>query len=231
MSRPVRLTNVVLSEALRQELDELIAEYRRAGELEAAGFPIRRRLLLEGPPGCGKTLTAEALANELGLPFFIVRFDALIGSYLGQTAGNLRQLFRYAETNRCVLLFDELDAIGRTRGRASDVGELDRIVIALMQELELSQIKGLLVATSNVPEHLDKALIRRFDATIRYPKPTRLAITKFAKSLLARHNAKPTQALLMRLSITTNYAQAESVTLNHLRHEFLSGRLTDAKRH
>ena len=95
-------------------------------------------------------MTAQALANALRLPLYVVRFDSVIGSYLGQTAVHLREIFQYAETAQSVLLFDEIDALGKRRGHPSDVGELDRIVIALMQELEFSESKGLIIATSNL---------------------------------------------------------------------------------
>ena len=111
-------------------------EWNHREKLKDRGIARRSKLLFYGPPGCGKSLTANALATELAIPLFLVRFDAVIGAYLGQTAIHLRQLFQFAETTPCVLLFDELDALGKKRGNPTDVGELDRIVIALMQELE-----------------------------------------------------------------------------------------------
>ena len=139
-----KLRDVVLPKQVRSELLAIIDEFRHSQALEAHGLLVRKKLIFTGPPGCGKSLTAQALANELGFPHFVVRFDAVIGSYLGQTATHLRQLFRFAERTPSVLLFDEIDALGKRRGNPSDVGELDRIVIALMQELELTHPLGLI---------------------------------------------------------------------------------------
>ena len=163
----VRLSDVALREATRTRLGEVVQEFQAQERLRSLGIRRRSKLILHGPPGCGKSLSASALANELGLPLYVVRFDSVIGAYLGQTATHLRQIFHFAEVTECVLLFDEIDALGKTRGSTTDVGELDRIVIALMQELELSDLKGFIVATSNIPDSLDAALWRRFDWLLR----------------------------------------------------------------
>src|SRR5208283_5165649 len=119
------------------------------------------KILLHGPPGCGKSLTARAIGHELSLPVYTLRFNAIVGAFLGQTAQRLRQLFEFASTTSCVLLIDEIDALGKRRGNPMDVGELDRIVISLLQELEHSEPKGLLIAASNLARSLDEALWRR----------------------------------------------------------------------
>ncbi len=136
MPTGVDLAAVTLPSATREELARLNLEWYHRVRLMERGIARRTKLLFHGPPGCGKSLTASALAKELQLPVYLVRFDAVIGAYLGQTAIHLRQLFHFAETTPCVLLFDELDALGKRRGNPTDVGELDRIAIALMQELE-----------------------------------------------------------------------------------------------
>lgn len=110
----------------------MLHEIKNRRILEARGLKARNKILLTGPPGCGKSMTARALATELALPFFIVRLDAIIGAYLGQTANNLRELFAFATDTPCVLLIDEIDALGKQRGASLDVGELDRIVIAML---------------------------------------------------------------------------------------------------
>jgi SpoVK/Ycf46/Vps4 family AAA+-type ATPase len=110
---------------------------------------------------------------------YVVRFDSIVGAYLGQTALHLRQVFRFAETTPCVLLIDEIDALGKRRGSPFDVGELDRVVIALLQELEHSHPAGLLVATSNIGQQLDDALWRRFDLVLEFPPPSRAEVLSF----------------------------------------------------
>jgi hypothetical protein len=158
----VRLADVELAPAPRNSLLEVTREWTARAQLEAEAIPRRTKVLLHGPPGCGKSLTARALGAELGLPVFVARYDSVIGAMLGQTSLRLRLLFRFVESRPCILLLDEIDAIGKTRGNPLDVGELDRIAITMMQELEHTRPAGLLVATSNVAEHLDQALWRRF---------------------------------------------------------------------
>ena len=161
----------MLSPAHRKQLESIISEIKHSAYLEGRGIRRRRKLLfVRTSPGCGKSFTAQALANELNLPHYVVRFDAVIGAYLGQTAIHLRQLFRFASDIPCVLLFDEIDALGKQRGNPLDVGELDRIVVALMQELEFLQTQGVVIATSNLPQNLDRALWRRFDISCAFSR-------------------------------------------------------------
>jgi SpoVK/Ycf46/Vps4 family AAA+-type ATPase len=218
----VKLDQVRLSLPVRRELQSLLGEFKHSASLQSRGFDTRRKLLFTGPPGCGKSLTAQALANELCLPHFVVRFDSIIGSYLGQTATHLRQVFRFAETNQSVLLFDEIDALGKRRGNPADVGELDRIVIALMQELELGCPSGFIVATSNLPEHLDRALWRRFDAHIEFPAPRKPELRSFALSI-AKKFGIPLPAFTLSLAMgQSNYAEAEKIVVGYMRHQIIS---------
>src|SRR5688572_22922623 len=140
--RSVQLEDVMLRTNNRKAMLTLIDEIKHGAYLSSKGIRPRSKLLFVGPPGCGKSFTAQAIANELRLPHYVVRFDAVIGAYLGQTAIHLRELFRFVSDTPCVLLFDEIDALGKQRGNPLDVGELDRIVIALMQELEFLQTNG-----------------------------------------------------------------------------------------
>ena len=205
----VLLDDVVLRTGTRRMLDDLVREFRGQDHLIARGIRRRSKLIFHGPPGCGKTLTALALANTLALPIYVVRFDAVVGSYLGQTATHLRQLFQFAESTRCVLLFDEIDALGKRRGSPSDVGELDRIVVALMQELELSQIPGFVVATSNLPGSLDDALWRRFDLALRFSGPTKVEVARFTRAKAKMFHVPITKSLLASTSRLQSYADTE----------------------
>ncbi len=221
-SGQTRLSEVRLPQALRREFNSLVDEFRHREGLASQGFGVRKRLILTGPPGCGKTLSALAIANEIGLPLYTVRFDSIIGSYLGQTANNLRQLFKFSETTPAVLLFDEIDALGKHRGNPTEVGELDRIVIALMQELELAEPLGLIVATSNLPEHLDRALWRRFDIRLRFPSPKKPDLRAFASSCAVRFDTKLPLQVLRQAEASKSYAEAEKSVLNHYREAALS---------
>ena len=205
----VQLDDVALRRGTRTQLVEVVKEFKGQGHLRSLGLKKRSKLVLYGPPGCGKSLTAQALANEPDLPFFVVRFDSVIGAYLGQTAMHLRQLFQFAEVTECLLLFDEIDALGKRRGRPTDVGELDRIVIALMQELELSELRGVVVATSNIPESLDPALWRRFDLAIQLPAPTKREIATFARSKARAFRLLFSKSLAARTASLKSYAEVE----------------------
>jgi AAA+ superfamily predicted ATPase len=150
-----------------------------------------------------------------------VRFDAIIGAYLGQTAIHLRQLFHFAETTPCVLLLDELDALGKRRGSPLDVGELDRIVIALMQELEHARPAGLIIGTSNLAEHLDNALWRRFDLALLFKSPTRRVLAAFTERI-ARAKGIRLPAVVRRRAITArSFADAEGIVIGEARRQAL----------
>jgi len=224
-SRPasIDLGDVVLRTETRAQFLEVLKEFQHATFLKSRGIHRRSKLIFSGPPGCGKSLTAQALAHALKLPLYIVRFDSVIGAYLGQTATHLRQLFQFAETNRSVLLFDEIDALGKRRGSPTEVGELDRIVIALMQELELSEVSGLIVATSNLPENLDAALWRRFDLKISFPAPTKREAAEFAKAKAKAFGVGIPKKLAGQLSALKSYAEIEKLIEDEARRAALRG--------
>ena len=127
-----RLAEMVLDDSLAHQLKRIIREQRQASRILAHGLSPRRKLLLMGPPGTGKTMTASVLAGELGLPLFQVRLDGLITKYMGETAAKLRQVFDATDRTRGVYFFDEFDAIGSQRGLANDVGEVRRILNSFM---------------------------------------------------------------------------------------------------
>ncbi len=221
LSADVALEDVVLSSDARQTLQELVNEWTNRERLHKRGIPHRTKLLFYGPPGCGKSLTARALGRALALPAFVVRFDAVIGAYLGQTAVHLRQLFSYAETQPCILLLDELDALGKQRGNPLDVGELDRIVIALMQELEHSHPRGMIVGTSNLPKHLDDALWRRFDLALEFRAPTSRALAAYVSRLAKQMRIKLPPAARQRALKSKSFADAEELVVAEARRQVL----------
>lgn len=166
-----RLADMVLATPARQSLARVVDQYRQQDKLRAHGLSARRKLLLVGPPGSGKTMTAAALAGELKLPLLGVRFDALITKYMGETAAKLRQVFDAMVTTRGVYLFDEFDAIGGHRGRTNDVGEIRRVLNSFLLFLEGDESDSLILAATNHTAILDPALYRRFDDIIRYGFP------------------------------------------------------------
>ena len=206
-----QLKDAMLRPATRKTLETVITETQNGAYLWSKGIRRRAKLLFVGPPGCGKSFTAQAIANELDLPLFIVRFDAVIGAYLGQTAIHLREIFRFVSGSPCVLLFDEIDALGKQRGSLLDVGELDRIVIALMQELEFLQTSGVVIATSNLPKNLDQALWRRFDLVLQFPTPSKTELEAYATRMYAKFELKPSQVTQRHIATAKTYADTEKL--------------------
>ena len=215
------LDEVTLANCARQDLERLILEWKHKETLYRRGIARRSKLLFHGAPGCGKSMTARALAFEIGLPLFLVHFDRVIGSYLGQTAINLRQLFCFAESSHCVLLFDELDALGKRRGNPSDVGELDRIVIALMQELEHSNPLGFVIGTSNLAKLLDEALWRRFDLQLEFKQPSKKTLISFAVQFASKMQAALSEGLIAKIANAKSFAVAESIVIEEVRSQVL----------
>lgn len=218
---PVRLAEVAMPKRTRDVLARVVQEQKHQAELAAKDLRPRRRILIHGPPGCGKSMTARALATELDLPIFVVRLDAIVGAYLGQTASRVRELFRFVETIDCVLLLDEIDALGRSRGDARDIGELDRVAISLMQELEHAEPKGLLVATSNLVTVLDRALLRRFDLLLEFRQPSREELLRFARTEAARRRLPFTAQIAKRAGSSRSYASALRVVTDYQRETLL----------
>lgn len=165
------LEEIVLPERSLQPVEELLEEHRRADVLQSYGMQPSSRALLYGPPGCGKTLAAEVIAFELDLPLAIVRLDALVSSFLGETAANLRKVFEFISQTRMVALFDEFDALGKKRSDGSEHGELRRVVNAVLQMMDAYQGSSLILAATNHEQILDQAIWRRFDEIIRFPLP------------------------------------------------------------
>lgn len=217
------LDDVTLPSKTRELLGEVLREQRNKSRLLAHGLCPRSRLFFHGPPGCGKTLTARALGAELRLPVFVVRFDALVGSYLGQTSLRIREVFRFAEMNPSVVLIDEIDAVGKRRGKSTDIGELDRVVISLMQQLDLSRPAGVLVATSNIPDELDIALLRRFDLSVEFPAPSAAEVLTFSKREASKRGIQLINGVRHELASAKTFADAEQILQGEQRRAILKG--------
>ncbi len=164
---------------------QLIEEHQRADVLRANGYEPRHRVLLSGPPGNGKTSFAESIAEGLGLPFYVVRYDALIGSYLGETNARLRKLFDYVRSTPSVLFFDEFDAIGKERGDTHETGEIKRVVSFLLMQLDQLPSYVIVVAATNHGELLDRAVWRRFQMRLSFPAPKRSDVSVFLDRVIS----------------------------------------------
>lgn len=179
-----RLYNMILDDIVGERLVRIIREQKNITKIQEYGLAPRRKILLVGPPGTGKTMTASVLAGELGIPLFLVRLDALITKYMGETAAKLRQVFEAISSMRGIYFFDEFDAIGSQRGLANDIGEIRRVLNSFLQMLEQDNSHSVIVAATNHPEILDYALFRRFDDVVEYGLPNQQQIVLTLKSRL-----------------------------------------------
>ena len=178
--------HMVLPEVIEKRFQRIEREYAARDRLAHHGLRYRQKILLYGLPGCGKTLGAERLAWNTGLPLLKVRFDAMVSSFLGETASNLRVVFEDASKNPCLLFLDECDSIAKSREDYQEVGEMKRVVNTFLQILdEYEPTSGILVAATNLNKSLDTALWRRFDDLIEVPKPGKKELEFILKETLS----------------------------------------------
>ena len=177
-----RLEDLFLPEVCELACRELIEEQQRASLLRSHSLEPRHRVLLVGPPGNGKTSLAEAIAEALAVQFFVVRYEAIIGSFLGETASRLRRVFDYARTTPCILFFDEFDAVGKERGDVNETGEIKRVVTSLLMQVDALPSYTVVVAASNHSELLDRAVWRRFQFRLELPAPTQAQIVRYLEA-------------------------------------------------
>lgn len=180
---------MVLSPNVEQKILRIEKEYLARERLAHYGLKPRRKILLYGSSGCGKSMAGEKIAWDLALPFYKVRFDSVISSYMGESASNLYKLFESIDNYPCVLLLDEFDIIGKRRNvNNNEVGEVHRIVNILLGLLEEYDGEGIIIATTNLEGSLDNALFRRFDDLIEFPKPSQKEITQLLKNSFSALN-------------------------------------------
>ena len=216
---------LVISEPQRQLLSRVIQEFRSWDILESNGLTPSQKLLFCGPPGCGKTATAEAISSEIGLPLLYARFDSIVSSLLGETAANLRKVFEYASQGNWVILFDEFDAIGRSRDDATEHGEIKRVVNSFLQMLDNFRSRSIVIAATNFEQSLDPALWRRFDEVLRFDMPQEEQIVSLMELRL-----KPLRQRSVRLKnlgvqlVGSSFGDVERICLDVLKTCALEGR-------
>lgn len=181
-----RLLDLQLDPVVNRVITELTEEQKRSELLRSYGLEPRNRLLLSGPPGNGKTSVAEAIASELMLPFYVVRYEGVMSSFLGETAARLDHAFEFARTRRCVLFFDELDTIAKERADQHETGEIKRVVSTLLLQIDRLPAHVILVGATNHGELLDRAAWRRFQVRAELASPNRTQATKFLDALTVR---------------------------------------------
>lgn len=208
----VRLSDLILDDAAATHVRRVLHEQLHLDKLKSHDLRARQTLLLTGPPGCGKTLTASAIAGELGLPLFIVRLESLMTRYLGETAAKLRLIFEAVEKTRAVYLFDEFDSIGIARGSENDVGEMRRVLNSFLVFVENHRGNSVIIAATNHGHLLDRALYRRFDDLIELGLPgVELAERTFRERLAGQKRQRLNYAKLAAAAEGLSFAEITRV--------------------
>lgn len=182
-----RLNELILSQEVKTKINRILTEYKQRDKILKFGLQNRRKILLSGLPGTGKTATASVISGELKMPLYVIMMDKLMTKYMGETASKLRQIFDMMITNRGVYLFDEFDAIGAERGRENEVGEMRRVLNSFLQFIEQDTSESIIFGATNNIRILDSALFRRFDDIINYTLPDRNDIEELIRLKLGKY--------------------------------------------
>ena len=223
------MDNLVLPTIVREQCEDIIQEQMRSDLLRSYGLEPRNKIILMGAPGNGKTSLAEAIAEKLMVPLITVRYDTLIGSYLGETTTRLMRLFKYAASLQCVLFFDEFDTIGKERADEHETGEIKRVVSSLLLQIDSLPSYVVAIAATNHDSLLDKAVWRRFNVKMELPSPTRESLEQWFDSFVYRNHfdfGYTTDSLAKRLE-GASFAEAEEFALTVFRQYILSNEGAD----
>ena len=218
------LPDVILADEVKIQIERVLTEFCYSEVLRTYNMRPLSKLLFCGPPGCGKTLTAEVIAGELDLPILYTRFDSIISSLLGQTATNLRQVFEYAAQGQWVIFFDEFDAIGKSRDDSTEHGELKRVVNTFLQLIDSFSSDNLIIASTNHQGLIDRALWRRFDDIIYFDIPTVEQIPDIIHRKLAtfRHDSLRLNKNLLSKLDGFSYADIERLCFDAIKEAILN---------
>jgi SpoVK/Ycf46/Vps4 family AAA+-type ATPase len=217
-------TDLVLREDTLGTLRSVVDEHQQSELLAAHSLSPRNRLLFVGPPGCGKSQSAEALATQMGRPIARVHLASVVSSYLGETAKHLDQILTFCETGQWVLVFDEIDTLAKDRGERGEHGELRRVVATFLQLLDGYQGEALIVATSNHAGLLDDAMWRRFDEVVAFEPPNQAEIAELLQIKLRRFRTKFARTEVARDLKGCSHAEVEMVCRDAARSVVLDGR-------
>ncbi len=218
-----RLKDLIVSDELYSRIKRILNEFTNRKKLGKYGMSNRRKILLEGNPGTGKTLTASIIASELGVPLFIVQMDKLVTKFMGETSVKLRQIFDSIENVTGVYLFDEFDAIGADRNFDNEVGEMRRVLNSFLQFIEQDSSDSIIIAATNNQRMLDKALFRRFDDVLHYSLPTEQDIYRLIVNKLSVFSSQfiPSKKLIEK-SISLSHAEISRICDDAIKQSILN---------
>lgn len=229
-----KLSDLILPDEVQQICQRLLQEQDRADLLSSYNLEPRNRVLLIGPPGNGKTSLAEAIAEALVAPLLVVRYESVVGTYLGETAVRLKKLFEYASTRKCVLFFDEFDTLGKERSDLHEIGEIKRVVSSLLMQIDNLPSHVIVIGATNHAELLDRAVWRRFQIRMELPAPTQDSLTEWLKKFEHRfkisleHSATYLSEYLFKRDI--NFAEMDEFGMSVYREYVLSQPQADIKK-
>lgn len=220
-----RLSDLVLPVEARETVNQLVEEHHRRDLLRSHGVEPRHRLLFVGPPGGGKTSLADAVATELAVPLLSVRYEGLIGSFLGETASRMEALFDAVRIRPCVLFFDEFDVVAKERGDTHETGEIKRVVSSLLLQVDRLPSHVIIIAATNHAELLDRAVWRRMQLRLELPHPTRAGKIEWLQAWSTRTGVSfglSPRTIADRLG-RVSFAELEEFALDVQRRSILSG--------
>ena len=203
----IALEDVVLNSSVAGEINQFLREYRFKGELLKYNLPVSNKLMLYGKTGCGKTMTARALAHHLDMKLIVVNLASIVSSRLGETAKNIESLFKEVQYESAVLFFDEFDSLGQIRDYDNkDNSEMKRVVNAILQLIDNFPSKSILIAATNQIHMIDEALVRRFEIKLEYTSPSKEALDTYYDKLLGEF---PDEYRVLDRVYDISYAEAK----------------------
>ena len=219
-----KISDLILSTDVVSMIEQLVTEHFRVDLLRSYGLEPRNKILLIGPPGNGKTSLAEGIAEALMIPLYVVKYESLVGSYLGETASRLKKLIDYVSTRNCIVFFDEFETLGKERGDTYETGEIKRVVSSLLLQIDNLPSHVIVIGATNHPELLDRAVWRRFQIKITLPIPTRNNIIIWLEKFQQAHNIRFEYApeTIAKKLLGINYAELEEFGFSILRQYVLS---------
>lgn len=225
----IKMSHIILNNNLKKKINRILEEYNQKDKLLKYGMQNRRKILLSGPPGTGKTMTASIISHELKMPLYSIQMDKIITKFMGETSAKLRQIFDVIKTQQGIFLFDEFDAIGSERGRDDDIGEMRRVLNSFLQFMENDTSKSIIIAATNNIQLLDKALFRRFDDILYYNLPKKTEATQLIKNRLASFLGKYKMSDILKNVKNLSHAEITQACYDAVKESILNNKNTVSK--